>query len=75
MRFSDWRRYQLRRAALTCTDMIRRLTVEPKSFSFFPDVYKSVSCSFVQTHRCLVFVSLYEKKMVDSKKFYEINIM
>ena len=35
MRFSKWRWSQWRRAALTCTDMFRRLTVETKSFCFF----------------------------------------
>ena len=47
MRFSKCRRSQWRSAALTCTDMFRRLAVETKSFCFFPAVYASVSCSFV----------------------------
>ena len=42
-----WKRCQWCRAALTCTDMFRRLTLETKSFWFFPSVYASVSCSFV----------------------------
>ena len=36
MRLSKWRRSQWRRAALTCKDMFRRLTIETKSFCFFP---------------------------------------
>ena len=47
MRLSKWRRSQWRRAALTCTEMFHRLTVETKSFYFFPAVYASVSFSFV----------------------------
>jgi hypothetical protein len=47
MRFSKWRRSQWRRAALTCTDMFRRLKVETKSFCFFRPcmpVCRVVSC-------------------------------
>jgi hypothetical protein len=46
MRLNMWKRSQWCRAALTCTEMFRRLTVETKSFCFFPSVYASVSCSF-----------------------------
>jgi hypothetical protein len=35
MRIRKWRPSQWLRAALTCTDMFRRLTVETKSFCFF----------------------------------------
>ena len=47
MRFSKWRRSQWRLAALTCTDMFRRLTAETKSFCLFRPcmpVCRVVSC-------------------------------
>ena len=62
MRLSKWRWSQWRRAALTCTDMFRRLTIETKSFCVFPAVYVSVSCSFVLSTSmpCFRFVTLEE---------------
>ena len=62
MRFSKWRRSQWLRAAPTCTDMFRRMTVETKSFCFFPAVYASASCSFVLSTQmsCISFFILEE---------------
>jgi len=43
VRLSRWRRFEWRRAVLTCTDMFRRNQI----ILFFPVVYASVWCSFV----------------------------
>ena len=56
MRLNKWKRSQWCRAALTCTDMFRRLTVETKSF--FPPHPCMPVCRVVPywTHHCLVCI-------------------
>jgi hypothetical protein len=66
MCLNKWKRSQWCRAAVTCTDMFRRLTVETKSFCFFCPCMPVCRVVSYWKHHCLVciFSIILKKKNV-----------